>query len=274
GARMDERKDDSPVVPLTQEQGKRTDAVAQLTYDSLASWRAYVFGQGTVDKSGDRESNDRGGVGGSYRLTNRLRIDAEASEGDLGPGGRRGTNYLYSDRTSLYINYSLENEHADTGLIQRQGNLVSGMKTRWTDSTSVYVEERYQEADQTSGLTHATGATLTPNNRWSIGADAEVGTLVDSQTDAQTKRRAGGLRVGYSFQRIRFSSGIEYRDDQTEAPDATLSDRRTWLFRNNCKYQITPDWRLVGKLDHSMSNSSEGQFYNGGYTEAVIGYGY
>src|SRR5262249_15795961 len=65
GARMDERKDDSPIVPLTQEQGKRTDAVAQLAYDSLTSWRAYVFGQDTVEKSGDREDNNRGGVGGS-----------------------------------------------------------------------------------------------------------------------------------------------------------------------------------------------------------------
>jgi len=275
GIREDERTDNSPVVALTQEQGKRTDAVAQLAYDSLASWRAYTFVQDTVSRSGDREDNGRVGLGGSYRLTNRLRIDAEASGGDLGPGGKLGTNYLYSDRTSLYINYSLENERQDTtGLIQRQGNLISGLKTRWTDSSSVYVEERYQEADQASGLTHATGITLTPDSRWSIGANTEIGTLVDSQTDAQTKRKAGALRLGYTFEKIRFSSGIEYRDDRTEAPDTTTSTRKTWLFRNNFKYQLAPDWRLVGKVDHSMSNSSLGEFYDGGYTEAVLGYGY
>src|SRR5262249_6514487 len=68
GVREDERTDNSPVVPSTQEQGKRTDAVAQLAYDSLASWRAYTFVQDTVSKSGDREDNGRVGLGGSYRL--------------------------------------------------------------------------------------------------------------------------------------------------------------------------------------------------------------
>ena len=274
GVRRDDREDSSPVVPLTQQQGERTDVVAQLGYDSLAKWRAYSFVQDTVSKSGDRDDNGRAGVGGSYSVTKTLRIDAEASEGNLGPGGKLGTNYQASDHTTLYLNYSLENERADSGLFQRQGTLVSGMKQRLSDSSTVYVEERYQDIDSASGLTHATGVTLTPNDRWNIGANAEVGTLVDSQTDAQTKRKAGGIRVGYGHEKIQASSGIEYRDDEMQQPDATFSTLKTWLFRNNFKFQIAPDWRLVGKLDHSMSNNSQGQFYNGGYTEAVLGYGY
>jgi len=275
GVRQDNREDNSPVVPATQQQGERTDVVAQLAYDSLARWRAYTFAQDTVSKSGDREDNGRVGVGGSYRVTNALRIDAEASEGNLGPGGKLGTNYLVSDHTTLYLNYSLENELGDTGLFQRQGTLVSGMKERLSDSSSVYVEERYQDIDSASGLTHATGVTLRPDDRWNFGVNAEFGTLVDSQTDAQTKRKAGGFRVGYGHDKIQFSSGVEYRDDEMQQPDATsYSNLKTWLFRNNFKYQVTPDWRLIGKVDHSMSDASLGQFYDGGYTEAVLGYGY
>ena len=275
GVRRDDREDNSPVVPLTQQQGERTDVVAQLGYDSLARWRAYTFAQDTVSKSGDRDDNGRTGVGGSYRVTNALRIDAEASEGNLGAGGKLGTNYLVSDHTTLYLNYSLENELGETGMFQRQGTLVSGMKERLTNSSSVYVEERYQDIDSTSGLTHATGVTLRPDDRWNFGANAEAGTLVDSQTDAQTKRKAGGIRVGYGHDKIQFSSGVEYRDDEMEQPDAsTYTKLKTWLFRNNFKYQVTPDWRLLGKLDHSMSDASQGQFYDGGYTEAVLGYGY
>jgi hypothetical protein len=275
GVRQDDRQDNSPVVPATQEQGERTDVVAQLGYDSLVRWRAYTFVQDTVSKSGDRDENDRAGVGGSYRVTNAVRIDAEASEGNLGPGGKLGTNYLVSDHTTLYLNYSLENELGDTGVFQRQGTLVSGMKERLSDSSSVYVEERYQDIDSASGLTHATGVTLRPDDRWNFGVNAEVGTLVDSQTDAQTKRKAGGIRVGYGHDKIQFSSGVEYRDDEMQQPDAmTYTNLKTWLFRNNFKFQVTPDWRLVGKLDHSMSDASQGQFYDGGYTEATLGYGY
>jgi len=43
GVRNDLRKDNSPVVPLTQIQGERTDAVAQVKFDSSASWSAYGF---------------------------------------------------------------------------------------------------------------------------------------------------------------------------------------------------------------------------------------
>ena len=31
---------------------------------------------------------------------------------------------------------------------------------------------------------------------------------------------------------------------------------------------------MVGKLNHAISDSSLGEFYDGGYTEAVLGYAY
>src|SRR5207245_5724852 len=168
GVRNDLRKDRSPVVPLTQEQGERTDAVAQVKFEPGGSWRAYSFVQDTVAATGGREHNDRIGAGGSYRLTKRFRIDGEASDGKLGPGGKIGTSYLYSERTNLYLNYSLENERTDNGVQVRQGNLISGVKRRFSDSSSVYLEERYQNGGQT-GLTRATGMNLVAKERWNFG---------------------------------------------------------------------------------------------------------
>jgi hypothetical protein len=276
GVRNDLRKDHSPVVPLTQIQGERTDAVAQVKFDSSASWSAYGFGQHTVAASGGREDNDRIGVGGSYRLTKRFRIDGEASDGHLGPGGKVGTSFLYSERTSLYLNYSLENERTDNGQLLRgsQGNLVSGAKTRLSDTSSVYVEERYQNGASLSGLTHTTGINLTAKERWNFGGSGEFGKLRDSKTGAETDRKAAGIRMGYGLNKVQFSSAIEYRRDNAEQLDRTHTETTTWLFRNNFKLQLTPDWRVIGKLDHSVSDSSLGEFYAGGYTEAVVGYAY
>jgi hypothetical protein len=73
---------------------------------------------------------------------------------------------------------------------------------------------------------------------------------------------------------MQFSSAIEFRRDNAEQLDRTHNEMTTWLFRNNFKLQLTPDWRLIGKLDHSVSDSSVGEFYAGGYTEAVVGYSY
>jgi flagellar motor protein MotB/predicted kinase len=275
GARKDAREYTGPLVPLNREQGERTDGVLQVGYDSGASWRAYTFAQNTLSKTEERPDNDRYGTGGSYRLTERFRIDAEVSDGDLGPGGRLGTNFLYSERTSLYLNYALENERTDNGLRGgRRGNLISGMKRRLSDASSMFVEERYQQTDSMSGLTHATGMTLAPNDRWNFGANTDIGTLSDDFTGAKIDREAGGVRMGYGFEAVQLSSAVEYRLDKTQQPDATSTERKTWLFRNSFKFQLNPDWRVVGKYNHAKSKSSLGQFYDGGYTEAVLGYGF
>ena len=274
GVRNEEREDDSPVVPATQQLGDRTDAVVQVDYDSGAAWSAYAFVQDTLSKSGNRDDNGRIGSGGSYRFGERFKLDAEVSDGDSGIGGRLGTNYLLSERTNLYLNYSLENERTDNGLAARRDNLVSGMKRRLSDSSSVYLEERYQDTESLQGLTHATGINLVANERWTLGANADLGTLSDARTGAETDRRAGGVRVGYGRDSIQLASAVEYRRDDTQQPDASTYERETWLFRNNLRYQLTPDWRVLGKLNYSTSDSTQGDFYDGGYTEAVLGYAY
>ena len=220
----------------------------------------------------------RMGVGGVVRLSDRLHIDAEISDGDLGQGGKLGTRYMPSDRTSLYLNYSLDNEEAQNGWLQSTrgalGSLVAGVKTRFSDSTSVYVEERQRNTETMTGLTHSAGVTLAATERLNFAASTDIGTLIDSQTGAQTKRRAGGFRLGYSSDAVQVSGGIEYRNDESEQLDTTWTQRKTWLFRTNFKYQLRPDWRLIGKLNLSDSQSSQGAFYDGAFTEAVIGYAF
>jgi flagellar motor protein MotB len=273
GVRNDLRSDHSPVVPLTQDQGQRTDAVAQIMFTPGVNWRAYGFVQNTLATSGGREGNDRVGAGGSYRVSKRFRIDGEASDGELGPGGKIGTNFLYSDLTNIYLNYSLDNERMENGTQVRQGNLISGVKRRLSDSSNIYLEERYQNGGQ-NGLTRATGINLVPKERWNFGASTEIGKLRDSETGATTDRKAAGVKIGYGREKNQFQSGVEFRRDLAEQPDTTFTKTSTWLFRNTFKLQLNPDWRMLGRLDHSMSNSSLGDFYAGGYTEAVVGYAY
>ncbi len=275
GLRMDERQDHSVVVPASQEQGDRTDLLVQAAYDSKANWSAYGYLQETVDVSGNRDENGRMGAGGSYRVSERFKLNGELSAGDLGGAGKVGTEYLLTDRTNLYLNYALENERSDNGLRARKGDVTTGFRTHYSDSASVYLEERYTYGDVPTGLTHSTGVDLAPNDRWNYGANLDLGTLKDPQTAATTERTALGLKVGYSFDSLSFASAFEYRVDNSENPlDASSSERTTWLTKNSLKYQVNPDWRLIGKYNHSVSQSSLGDFYNGDFTEAVLGYAY
>lgn len=274
GVRHESREDNSPEVPLTQEEGDRTDLVTRLLYDSRERWSAYGFVQETLTATGNREENTRVGAGGSFRVTDRFSVTGELSEGDTGTGGRLGTEYLYSDRTNLYLNYALENERTDNGLRARKGNLASGFRTRYSDSASIYLEERYTHGDVPTGLMHSTGVDLAPNDRLNLGANADFGTLKDFQTGAELKRTAAGVSVGYGFERLKVATALEYRVDDAEQPDASSSKRTTWLVKNSLRYQLSPDWRLIGKFNYAHSESSLGQSYDGDYTEAVIGYAY
>ncbi len=274
GLRHDTRKDNSPEVPETQDEGDRTDAIVQLQYDSLSRWTAYSFLQDSLQTTGDRDDNFRAGTGGSFRLTNRLNVTGEVSGGDQGAAGTIGTEYLYSDRTTLYLNYALENDRTDNGLRARKGNLTSGFRTRYSDSLSMYVEERYTHGNVPSGLMHSTGVDLSPDDRLNLGCNLDFGTLEDYQTGAELKRTAAGLRAGYGFDKLTVASALEYRVDDTEAADTSTSKRTTWLVKLDLKYQLFADWRLISKLNYAYSDSSEGQQYNGEFTEVVLGYAY
>jgi hypothetical protein len=121
---------------------------------------------------------------------------------------------------------------------------------------------------------HTTGVELTPFDRINLGANLDLGTLKDPFTAAETERTAMSVSGGYGFDRLKVSSGLEYRVDDIEQPDASSSKRTSWLFKNSLKYQLSEDWRIIGKFNYAVSESSMGDYYNGDYTEASLGYAY
>jgi hypothetical protein len=216
GVRYDHREDDSPVVPATQEQGDRVDGVVQVDYDSDGRWNAYGFGQGTFVKSDGRDNNERYGLGGAFRISDRLVIDGEVSHGASGPALKLGTSFQETNETYRYMSYAIENERGIDGQHQRRGNLISGIRSRFSDSGSVYVEDRFQHGGAQNGLIRAMGMTLSTSDRWSVTGSWELGTLIDRRTQAETERRAGGIAAGYRFDKLQLSSNVEYRHDDSE----------------------------------------------------------
>jgi len=274
GLRNDKRTDKSVNVPLTQKQGDRSDLAVKMSYNSGENWNAYSFIQETVKTSGNREDNARLGIGGGRRISDRFKLDGEISSGDIGTHALLGTNYKMTDNTNLYTHYALENGRTDNGVKAQMGNLASGFKTRYSDSADIYFEENYTHGDVPTGLTHSFGFDLAATDRLNFGGTIDIGTLEDNITAAEISRTAMGARMGYKFDTLTFASAFEYRVDDTEQADTSSWERTTWLLKNSLKYQLNPDWRLIGKLNYSSSESSQGEFYDGDFTEAVLGYAY
>jgi flagellar motor protein MotB len=274
GGRVDRIKDRSSISNSAQKHGDRLDLAAEAAYDSKGLWTAYGFGQMTASKTGNREENKRIGIGGSVRATKRLTLDGEISQGSQGTGAKGGIDYLVSDRTNVYSAYTYENARSDNGVKARRGNWNNGMRSRFTDTTSVYVEESYTHGDVPTGLTHTFGVDYTPDEHWNLGGNLEMGVLKDSRTSVSIDRKALGLTAGYNFGAIVYSAAAEYRLDKTKGATQGSSHRKTWLMKNNLTYQVDSDWRFLAKFDFSKSTSTLGDLFSGNFTEAVVGYGY
>ncbi|QEW05919.1 OmpA family protein [Nitrincola iocasae] len=266
GYRSEER---TSAATSTANEGRRDDLAVQLEYaPEDEPWTAHGFVQGTVKADGNREDNNRLGVGGSYRVNDRINLMGEISDGDLGLGAKAGVDYASSDRTNLYLNYELDNDRTDQGIGSRMGQVVTGARSRWSDTTSVYAEQRYQHGSQQTGLVQGYGVDFAPDDHWTYGLSTDIGHL-NSETDNEIRRRAVSGSVGYRNEDIRYAGALEYRKDRYNAEERTV-----WLLRNNLSYQIDPDWRMIGHLDMAIGDSSQGSFFDGNFVEASLGYAY
>ena len=139
----------------------------------------------------------------------------------------------------------------------------------------MFVEDRFQHSGSRNGLSRAMGLTFAPAEHWTLAANWELGTFIDRETAAETERRAGGASVGYRTEDANVTLALEYRNDESELAVGGTEERTTWLFKNHVRYQVTDDWRaVIGKFHHSRSDSSLGEAFDGGYTEAVSGLAY
>ncbi len=279
--------------PTLLQNGGRTDAMVRADYmpdkeggkpGEKEDWNTYVFAQGTLAKDGERQENDRLGGGLGWRINDRLKATAEASGGSLGPGGKLGMDYRLSDRSNAYMNYVVESDNPDSAYRGRQGSWVTGSNYRVSDEVRLFGENKITNGAGPQSLSQAFGADWAPNDRWTWGAKMEIGRLSDPLA-GDIRRRALGFSASYKEGGLKYSGNMELRREDTESTLASSSvptlgtvnpsgHRNTWLVRNTLSYQLDRNWRLLGKLNWSDSNNTNGAFYDGGYHEVVAAAAY
>lgn len=277
GVRHDDR-DTVATAFNTAVDGSRTDVSGQI--DIRASDRAslYAYGQGTVDRDASRSSNDRYGIGGQFKLSDRLALTGEVSEGDGGLGANAQATFTRSDNSQYYLGYALSTDRNDTGFASQtqsladQGVLTFGAKKRFSDTLSVYGEERFGYGRNQSSLTHVYGLTFNPSEIWSFGANVENG-RIDDDVNGSFDRTAFALSAGRATEKTRIASNLELRlEDGVLAGDSR--DRTTWLMRNTISHSLNEDWEMLGRLNFAYSESDEADFLDADYLEGVIGAAY
>ena len=157
---------------VASENGRRTDLGAQLTYTPDNDHKYYVFGQVTVDRSGDIERNDRIGVGAEARLTEKLSATGEISYGTLGWGGEAGLTYDPTADTHYYVGYRVDPDRERSTLSPLNGrdlgSIVAGARHKYNDRFSAYLENSYDSFGSQRSLTSTYGVTYTPSDLWNV----------------------------------------------------------------------------------------------------------
>lgn len=266
GVRQDNRDDQSGTIRQNG-QGDRTDVALQVEYGHDHDWGIHGFAQGTLNRTGNRENNNRAGLGSHYRINDRLQLDGEISDGSQGFGASLGSSYRLSERTTSYLNYQLDPDQVDVGIGNRQGRLVTGVRSRLTDALSVYGEEQLLHGAGSDGLIHAYGVELIPEEYWRLGMSVENG-KVSTDTD-ELRRNAISLSANYSTDMIRYGGNLEFRRDKR-----LTETRKSILMRNHLSYQLDPDWRMRLQLDFALSRTGLANRYDTDFVEIITGYAY
>ena len=220
-----------------------TSLGGRLDYEFDDDSKVYAYGQ--VGVTGDNQrTTDRVGVGAEVRLSKKVLGGGEVSTGEDGLGARASLRYQYEDGDEYYLAYDLPlNAQAQSNL----GTFNFGARRRYTDSLSVYGEERLQFNDTgLNGVTHAYGVDYKPGN-WNFGLSGEVG-RVDN-----LDREAFSGSVGFASDRMKAGVTGEWREDENID---TGDERRTWLLRSTASYLASEELRLQGKLNLAFSDQS------------------
>lgn len=258
--------------------GTRTDASGQIDYQLNEHVSLHAFGQATLDRDESRSRNNRFGLGGDFKLNERLTLTGEVSEGDGGVGANAQASFTRSDNSEFYLGYALSTDRTDTGFatqtqsLANYGTLTFGAKTRYSDSLSVYGEERFGYGRNQTSLTHVYGLTFNPSEVWSFGANIENGQIEDD-VNGTFDRTAFSLSAARASEGLRLASNLEGRfEDGLIA--GTSRDRTTWLMRNTASVDAGENWEMLGRFNFAISESDQSDFLNADFVEGVIGAAY
>ncbi|MET3598714.1 TonB-dependent receptor [Martelella mangrovi] len=218
-----QRRPSETTVATYGDDGERLDLGirAEYTLDDEES-TVYVFGQTTVFDKGNIERGDRGGIGTSYQITERLGLDGEVSYGTTGWGGMAGVSYKPNDTDRYYVNYVLDPDRAydwnQTYDLYGQDlrTVVVGAEQRMNDMWSVYAENNYDLYGERNTMSRTYCVKFEPDAIWTVDAAYEGGMVDDDTIDPIT-----GLK-NTDFDRDSFSLAFNYDDDEENGIVARL----------------------------------------------------
>jgi len=274
------RHDDSELAAignLAAVDGSRTDGTLQVDYTANEHIKLHGFVQLTLDHAETRSENDRYGIGAEARISERVTLSGEVSDGDFGFGAQAKVGFKRNDNSEYYLGYALSTDNRISGLntqvASHDGTLTVGGRKRFGDTLSVYGEERFGHGRLQKALTHVYGLNFNPNATWSFGLSVENGTIEERSSGEEFERTAFALSAGRVSDNFRMASNLEARFEDSKGAYINR-DRETYLMRNTIAYDANENFEMLGRFNFAISDSDEASILDADFVEGVIGAAY
>ncbi len=256
-----------------EETGTRLDAGARVDWHPNDDLTVYTFGQVTVQRSGGLDNDHRVGVGVEAQLTEKLRATGEVSTGTSGAAANARLAYAASPEREAYIGFTLDPTRYGAGSdLVDKGRIVTGGRYQLSESVNLFGESAFDlpGASQQS-LTNTFGVSYTPSNAWTLSGSFDYGEVIDKE-DGDFERIAASVGAAWSpSEEVSARLRLEYR---TEDGDGTARDRDTYMFSAGYSNALNRDWTLLGDVEGLYSDSAEGDYHDGEYVRANLGFAY
>ena len=256
------------------ETGTRTDLAARLTYAFSEDTKVWVLGQGTLERTGGLDRDDRFGLGAAVRLGEKVKLSGEASDGTAGFAASGQLAYSPTADNEIYLGYTLDPTRTNGGyelVGEDRGKVVMGGRYRHSTTFSSFAETSMDFYGERHAMTEAYGITYTPTARWTFSGGIESGTVRD-EINGDIERDAFSVGVAYTDEdRLRARGRLEYR---TETGEGATQDADTWAFAGGFEYHHSESARWLGNVDALISDNDTDSFRDGEYVEASLGYGF
>ncbi|MBI1495531.1 hypothetical protein [Halocynthiibacter styelae] len=257
--------------------GTRTDLALRYTATPSDALSWYVYGQGSVERTGGLARNERFGIGGTAQLNDSWTLTGEVSEGTGGTGARALlTHSNQGNGNSTYFGYTLDPDRTLAGATLNgtdRGQFVMGGTRHISDATTIWAENTRDLFGRHKALSSAFGVdySATEFSDWTFAL--EVGDISDPDGD--------------DFDRQALTLGYAYSDDADRAARARLELRRergmdgttsrdadTLAFTGDYNAKFSEDARFIGTLDTVYTDRKDSTLEDARYAELSLGYAY
>lgn len=260
------------------ETGSRTDLAVRVDVQQNDRLRWFGYAQGTVDRSGGLERNNRVGLGAEYTFANNWTGLVEVSDGTRGPGGQ--IKFAYADEigNTTYFGYALDPNRDLDGLSltgRDRGRFVAGATRKINDRVTLTGETSYDLFGARRSLSSAYGVSYAVTERLIFDGALEVGRVRDTLNDTDFDRTALSLGASYEDETLTWRGRLELRRD-AGLSTGTNRDADTIAASFAARYKISDNARLLLAFDGVQSDTAidNASIPDAEYAELTFGYAF